>query len=382
MKELIPLHDLARDRNLDLNGIYDPTGQPAYGRDGERVGKVRSALADPDTGRLRYLLVDAGGWFSSKDVLVPVGLARTEDDGVYFDTLTKEQVQNLHGYTETYDDDAAMRDESIFRGSDYGSVSNRDDTSMTGTMPSTGMTSGVAGTGMTSGVTGAGMTTGAGDTTMTSGVTGSGMTSGVTDSGTYTDAGDTTMRTGTTGSRYNYRDDDADDRLFKANNRLQLLEERLLVDKDRYVAGSVEIGKHVETRQQQVNVDVSHEEVVIERRPVTDTRPVEGNVTLGSDRDAIRVDLEAERADVRKQAYVTEEVEIGKRTETETQTITETVGREVLDVNRTGDVDVSGMDTRNISTTGTTTNGDRGLLDKADGAIDRLDGKIDRDQNR
>ncbi|MFC4456715.1 DUF2382 domain-containing protein, partial [Deinococcus sonorensis] len=40
-----------------------------------------------------------------------------------------------------------------------------------------------------------------------------------------------------------------------------------------------------------------------------------------------------------KQAYVTEEVEVGKRTESEQRTFTETVGKEVLDVNKTGDVD-------------------------------------------
>ena len=39
-----------------------------------------------------------------------------------------------------------------------------------------------------------------------------------------------------------------------------------------------------------------------------------------------------------KQAYVTEEVAVGKRSVTETQTVTETVGREVLDVNKTGEV--------------------------------------------
>ncbi|WP_045233695.1 PRC and DUF2382 domain-containing protein [Deinococcus pimensis] len=305
MKELIPLHDLARERNLDLTGndVYDPTGRTAYGSDGERIGTVRSALADPDTGRLRYLLIDAGGWFSSKEVLVPVGLARTEEDGVYFDTLTRDQVRDLHGYQGSYDYDSAVSDERVLRGSD-------DVSTATTTAPVTA------------------------------------------------------ERT------YNYRDDDETDRLFKSPGRLQLLEERLNVGKDRYVAGSVEIGKHVENRQQNVNVELQHEEVVIERHAV-DPRPVEGNVTLGAASETVRVDLEAERADVRKQAYVAEEVEIGKRTETEHRTVTETVGREVLDVNRTGDVDVAGTGANR-----------EGLLERADEAVDRLDGKIDRDHNR
>jgi uncharacterized protein (TIGR02271 family) len=326
MKELIPLHDLARDRNIDLNSgdLYDPTGKRAYGRDGESIGTVRSALADPDTGRVRYLLVDAGGWFSSKEVLVPVGLARTEDDGVYFDTLTKDQVRDLNSYSGDYDYDTAVSDERVIRGQDYS-----DDVSMT-----------------------------AATTTATSGVS--------------------AERT------YNYRDDDQNDTLFKSPNRLQLLEERLSVGKDRYVAGSVEIGKHVENRQQNVDVTLQHEEVVIERHAVT-PRPVEGNVSLGASNETIRVDVEAERAELHKQAFVTEEVEIGKRVETEQRTFTETVGREVLDVNQNGNVDVSGTTgtTGTIGTTGTTgTTGrdGRSIVDKAADAIDGLDGKNDRNR--
>ena len=137
---------------------------------------------------------------------------------------------------------------------------------------------------------------------------------------------------------------DIDDRLgassLQERERLQLLEERLIVEKHRERLGSVEVSKHVETRQEQVSIPISHEEIVIERRPVTGERPVEGSISLGAAGETIRVDLEAERANVQKQAYVTEEVEVSKRTETETRTFTETVGREVLDVNRTGDVDI------------------------------------------
>ena len=134
------------------------------------------------------------------------------------------------------------------------------------------------------------------------------------------------------------------------------------------------VGKKVETRTENVNVDLSHDEVVIERRAVTDARPVQGNVTLGAASETIKVDLEAERANVSKQAYVTEEIEVGKRTETSTQKVSETVGREVLDVTRTGNVE---------TTDSTRTSGDdRNLLergkDAVSGAVDSLDGKKDR----
>ncbi|GAA5533988.1 hypothetical protein Dalu01_02396 [Deinococcus aluminii] len=124
-----------------------------------------------------------------------------------------------------------------------------------------------------------------------------------------------------------------------APDRVQLLEERLTVDKERVKAGGVEIGKRVETRTEQVAVPLAREEAYIERHAVANPQPVEGAV-LGAGRETVRVNLEAERARVEKQAYVAEEVEVSKRTVTETQQVTETVGREVLDVRPEGDVTV------------------------------------------
>ncbi|WP_027482594.1 PRC and DUF2382 domain-containing protein [Deinococcus pimensis] len=362
MASLIPLSDLVRDRNYDFatDNVYDPTGKNAYGMDGHKIGAVRGAMVEPDTGRLRYLIVDVGGWFVSKEVLVPVGMARVEDDGVYFDNLTKDQVKEMreYRYGQDYDYDAQVGDERVLRGSGYaekGSYRNEDSMTLGADTDST-IDRGVAGT------VGVGAV---GDTT-----------TGLTNDTSLAD----TARMDTTTRRYDYRDTDQSDALFKTPKRLQLLEERLSVDKDRYVAGSVEIGKHVETRQQNVNVELQHEELIIERRPVTDPRPVDGNVTLGAASETVRVDLEAERAEVVKQAFVTEEVEVGKRTETESRTFTETVGREVLDVNKTGSVDLHGADGTTLRD-GATTNRE-GLLERADEAIDRLDGKIDRDHNR
>lgn len=259
MARLIPLSEITT-RHADAlgNDYYDPTGSTAYGTNGERIGTVRGALAEAETGRIRSLIVDAGGWFSSKEVVVPVGMARIEGDGVYFDNLTKDQVSSMQSYVvgQDYSQDAQYADERVLRAANPA-----------------------------------------------------------------------------------YADDAA---LYRTPDRLQLLEERLVVNKDRFVAGSVEVSKHVETTTQRVDVPLSREEVVIERHAVTDGRPVEGNVTLGADSQTMRVDLEAERANIGKQAFVTEEVSIGKRTVTETQTHTAEVGREVLDVNQTGDVRLEG----------------------------------------
>lgn len=306
MANLIPLSQLSDTRGYDLKSekVYDPTGETAYGSNGEKVGKVREALADGDTGKLRYLVVNVGNWFSSKEVLVPVGMARIEDDAVYFDNLTRDQVKDMQEYQYGMDvsDDYQRQNESAFRG--RGADVAVMDVGGAAAASASGVSSGA--------VAGAGTTN-------------SDMVKGA----------------------YDYRDTDKDS-LFNTPTRLQLLEERLVVDKKREKAGEVTVSKRVETRPESVNVDVAHEEVVIERRPVGDQKPVEGNVTLGSGSETVRVDVEAERADVRKHAYVAEEVEVSKRRETETRTFNETVGREVLDVEKTGDVEVEGdtTDTR------------------------------------
>lgn len=251
---LIRLRDLMSSHpEIFNNDYYSPVGKTVFAHDGSSIGDVEGALVDPNTGRLRYLILDVGGWFSSKRVVVPVGMARLTDEGVYFDTLTKDQVQAMDMYddkrTYTYDEMEA-HDNRVLN----------------------------------------------------------------------TEAVAPHQR----------------EQLYNAPDRLQLLEERLTVNKEKYIAGSVEVGKHVETRQQDVAVDLRTEEVVLERRAV-EPRPVEGAV-LGADSQTIRVDLEAERANVGKQAYVVEEVEIGKNAKTHTQTFTETVGKEVLDVKETGEL--------------------------------------------
>lgn len=277
---LIGTKDYAQQRGYQMDDTtYDPSGQPVYGSDGSKIGSVYSALVEENSAKIRYLVVNTGGWFANKRVLVPVGMARVEDDGVYLDKLTKDQVGSMREWREGEDVsyDHERHNDAVLRG---------------------GAASGAAAT-----------------------------------------AGATTDRPAEASKdRFEYRDNDE---MFRTPNRLQLLEERLSVDKQRERVGAVEVSKKVDTRQENVNVDLRHDEVVIERHPVTEMRPAEG-ARLGADAGEIRVDLEAERADVRKQAFVAEEVEVSKREVAETQSFTETVGRERLEVERTGDVRVRG----------------------------------------
>ncbi|WP_261663973.1 PRC and DUF2382 domain-containing protein [Deinococcus sp. Marseille-Q6407] len=276
--QLVRLSDLSRDDQMTFfndSDVFNPIGATAYGANGEKIGSVRDALVVANTGGIRFLIVDVGGWFSSKEVLVPVGYARIDDSGVYFDNLTKDQVGAMqqYRYGETYTDDQYSEDQFM-----------QDERVLRGDM----------------------------------------------DEGQYRE------------------------RAYQTPGRLQLLEERLTVNKERFKAGSVRIGKHVETRQEQVEVPLQREEVVITRHEVTDGKAVEG-ARLGEGQQTMQVDLEAERANIGKEAYVTEEVEVGKRAVTETQTVTETVGREVLDVDHDGQVDANDANTARTDINGTDT---------------------------
>lgn len=118
---------------------------------------------------------------------------------------------------------------------------------------------------------------------------------------------------------------------FRTPERLQLLEERLQINKRPELEGQVTIGKRVQTRQESVDVPVTRERLVIERNPVDETTADAGDMTLRD--DEITVPLYKEEVDVTKRAVVAEEVNIRKEQETETRTVTETVGREELDIN-------------------------------------------------
>ena len=104
---------------------------------------------------------------------------------------------------------------------------------------------------------------------------------------------------------------------------VKLREEQLQVGKERVQTGEVEIGKRVVEEQKSVQVPITREEVVIDRRPVN-----EPSNTPISDETRINVPVMAERVTVEKETVVTEEIGVSKRVHRETVPVTETVRRE------------------------------------------------------
>lgn len=118
---------------------------------------------------------------------------------------------------------------------------------------------------------------------------------------------------------------------------IRLHEERLVVDKHRQKTGEVAVNKRIKTEQANVSVPVEKERVIVERVDSAEIgRPVSAAETSFQDGEAIRVELYEETADIRKEAFVREEVTLRKEVEQQVVDANETLRREKLDVQRQG----------------------------------------------
>jgi uncharacterized protein (TIGR02271 family) len=108
-------------------------------------------------------------------------------------------------------------------------------------------------------------------------------------------------------------------------------EERLHVDTEQFEAGRARLRKYVVTENVTQTVPVSHEEVLVEREPITDANR---NAALsGGDitEEEHEVTLHAERPVVAKETVPVERVKLGTETVTEQQQIDEQVRKEHIE---------------------------------------------------
>jgi uncharacterized protein (TIGR02271 family) len=124
----------------------------------------------------------------------------------------------------------------------------------------------------------------------------------------------------------------------EGGQRIQLLGEVLRVHKERVSRGEIRLRKEVVTENQNVQVPVTREELIIERRPGGE-QPVSGDQTIGKDSE-VRVPLSEERVQVEKRPVVREEVEVGKRRVESTKQVGDQVRHEELRVENDENVDV------------------------------------------
>lgn len=242
-----------------------------------RLGSIADILVE-ETGNLRYLVVSTGLPQVGKKILLPIGKAKFDQNlkHVYVEALSQHQIENLPKYMETdvvdYDYEERVRD--VYRTTKLN----------TATAPVT------------------------------------------------TASKETYDRT-----NYAY-DRDAD--LYNLNDtdhqNLRLYEERLIADKTRAKTGEVIIGKRVETETASVSVSLDKERVIIERTTSHDEKAVTPDAGAFQEGEIARVEVYEETANIRKEAFVSGEVNVKKIVETETATSEEQIRTERIEVTSEG----------------------------------------------
>jgi uncharacterized protein (TIGR02271 family) len=278
---LYKLEDFAANYKDTEDGKYEIQNFDVYSDiDDDKVGTVKHILVD-DSGRFRYIVVDTGFWIFGKQVLLPIGRSQINYSAqrVYAQGLTKEQVESLPDFNdlERVDYDYEEQVRGVYRTPMTAASATRTDT-----------------------------------TTSTP----------TYDRNTYS---------------YEHEPD-----LYQANEQnhqsLKLYEERLIANKSRVKTGEVAIGKHVETETARVSVPVEHERVVIERTTPADAgRAVAPGEADFRNQEVARMEIYEETPDIRKEAVVREEVQIKKVVEQDTVEAQETLRREELDIDQSGD---------------------------------------------
>src|SRR5207248_3594729 len=84
------------DEATDLRGTL------LYGRGDEKLGKIDDIIFDHATGRIRYAVIDTGGWLRHRRFIVPADRIRAyekHEDHFYAD-LTKQQIEAFPPYDE------------------------------------------------------------------------------------------------------------------------------------------------------------------------------------------------------------------------------------------------------------------------------------------
>lgn len=266
----------------------DLTGSTAFGADGEKIGKVGQIYLNDDTGEPEWVTVSTG-LFGTKESFAPLYNAQTDAGEVRL-AVTKQQVKDA----PNIDTDAHVGPGEIDALYQHyaGYVGQAGSQAGTGQVGGGTYQNGAAGTGTEYGGTAG---TGAG----------------------YAGTEYAAQGRDTSGPT-------TDDAMTRS-------EERLRVGTESVPAGRARLRKYVVTENVTRTVPVSHEEVRVEREPIT-----EGNrdaAFSGPDisEEEHEVTLRAEQPVVEKEAVPVERVRLGTETVTEQREVNEQVRKEQID---------------------------------------------------
>jgi hypothetical protein len=78
------------------DAVADFAGMDVYGSDGHRIGDVDGFIIDSQARRVNYVVIDSGGWFTSRHLLMPVGHASLGADRKSLQAdVTREALQRM-----------------------------------------------------------------------------------------------------------------------------------------------------------------------------------------------------------------------------------------------------------------------------------------------
>ena len=313
--------------NEQVEGLMAASGN-VLGPNGDKIGSVGTFYLDDQINEPAWVTVNTG-LFGTSETFVPLSEASVEGIDVLV-PYSKDEVKNApqiasdgsisaeeevtlyRYYGFTYDDgtsdtdsvDADAGTDTLIE-SDTETVSDTSGT-RSGLVDDTHSGSGVgSGSGMGSG-SGVGSGSGSG---MGSG-TGTGVGSGAGTSGT-------TGMSGTPGSGI-------DDAMTRS-------EEKLDIGTERHETGRARLRKYTVTETVSTEVPVSHEEVVIEREPITDANRDAAMSGPEIREDEYEVTLHSEEPVVQKHTEPVERIRLDTETVTDTETVSGDVRKEKID---------------------------------------------------
>jgi uncharacterized protein (TIGR02271 family) len=260
-------------------------GATAYDRDGDKIGKVGHVYFDDQTDQPKWVTVNTG-LFGMNESFVPLSGAsfRGDDVTVQYDKAKVKDAPNVaaDGHLSPQEEEQLYRHYEL----DYSSGA---DYSTTGTETAVGHQ----------------------ETRETGTTTGTGY--------------DESREAGFAGRGHDTSGPNTDDAMTRS-------EERLNVSTETREAGRARLRKHVVTEQQQVQVPVSHEEVRVEREPITDANRDAAYGGGAITEEEHEVVLHEERPVVDKEAVAVERVRMGTETVRGTETVSGEVRKEEIEV--------------------------------------------------
>jgi uncharacterized protein (TIGR02271 family) len=120
----------------------------------------------------------------------------------------------------------------------------------------------------------------------------------------------------------------------KEETTVPLIEERLNVSKKTSIS-TYTITKEPIIEKKTIEVPVTHEELVVEKRPTKDSSPSSSAQAPVKSKTEIKVPLMREEVEVTKKPFVKEEVVVKKKPVTETRTVSDTVTKERIKMSGT-----------------------------------------------